>query len=237
MTTSHLIQVHDLVKVYGAGHTAVRAVDGVSLALDAGEIVLITGPSGSGKTTLLSMMGGLLRPTSGHVRLDGIDITKLGEAELPAVRARHIGFVFQGFNLLSSFNAEENIVFPSTLVSGASRADARRRAAALLERLGLSHRARHLPRDLSGGEMQRVAVARALINEPRIILADEPTGNLDSTTEREILRLLDELHAAGNTIVLVTHEPTIAARCPRVLRLADGCLVHDGPSGGAEARE
>ncbi|MBI4300178.1 MAG: ABC transporter ATP-binding protein [Chloroflexi bacterium] len=175
MSGKSAVRAIGLTKVYGSGHTAVLAVDNVSLEVDKGELVLIMGPSGSGKTTLLSMLGGLLRPTSGQIFVNGTEVTGLSESRLPEVRAREIGFIFQAFNLLSSLTVEENILFPASLVPGSAKA-VRRRTAELLERLGLSHRRRYLPRDLSGGEKQRVAIARALINDTKLILADEPIG-------------------------------------------------------------
>lgn len=225
MTNNSVIRVEELVKVYGTGRTAVRAVDGVSLAIDPGEIVLIAGPSGSGKTTLLSMIGGLLRPTSGKIYVGDHEITGLDERRLPALRAQHIGFVFQAFNLLTSLTARENILFPSTLVSGGTGAGARGRADELMERLGLSGRGHHLPRDLSGGEMQRVAVARALINEPRVILADEPTGNLDSKRGHEVMMILHDIaRDEDRTILVVTHDPRVEDIADRILWLEDGQL-------------
>ncbi|MBI4219285.1 MAG: ATP-binding cassette domain-containing protein [Chloroflexi bacterium] len=211
-----------LTKVFGSGEAAVRAVDDVSLAVLRGELVLISGPSGSGKTTLLSMLGGLLRPTSGRVVIDGTDITALGESHLPNIRARRIGFIFQAFNLISSLTAEENVMFPASLAP-ARPVGARPRARALLEKFGLGRRARHLPRDLSGGEKQRVAIARALINDPELILADEPTGNLDSKSGYDVMmRLYDLAKDERRTVVIVTHNPVLQRLADRVLWLEDG---------------
>ena len=213
-----------LTKVYGSGPAALAAVDGVSLDVGKGELVLIMGPSGSGKTTLLSMLGGLLRPTSGRIFLNGVEITSLDEARLPVVRAREIGFIFQAFNLLSSLTVEENVLFPASLLSGDRKAS-RRRAAELVERLGLRERRRHLPRDLSGGEKQRTAIARALINEPRLVLADEPTGNLDSKTGYQVMMLLHDIaRDEGRTVVIVTHNPLLEPVADRILWLEDGKL-------------
>lgn len=226
-TGTAILAAEDLTKVYGSGEAAVRAVDLVSLAVPRGELVLISGPSGSGKTTLLSMLGGLLRPTSGRVFIDGIEITSLGESRLPEIRARRIGFVFQAFNLLSSLTAEENVMFPASLATGRNERalPARARAKALLEKLGLGARGRHLPRDLSGGEKQRVAIARALINEPDLILADEPTGNLDSKSGYDVMmRLYDLAKDEGRTVVIVTHNPVLQGLADRVLWLEDGHL-------------
>jgi putative ABC transport system ATP-binding protein len=213
-----------LVKTFGAGHTAVRAVDDVTIELCRGEMVLVTGPSGSGKTTLLSMLGGLLRPTSGRTVIDGTDITTLNETELPRVRARSVGFIFQTFNLLEALTAEENILFPARLVrdgwSGAGK-----RADTLIERLGLGARRRSLPRTLSGGEQQRVAIARALINAPPLILADEPTGNLDSANGQEVMMILHDIaRDEGRSVILVAHDPRVEDVADRILWLEDGAL-------------
>ncbi|MBI4336321.1 MAG: ATP-binding cassette domain-containing protein [Chloroflexi bacterium] len=222
MREKSIVRATGLTKVYGSGHTAVRAVDNVSLDVREGELVLIMGPSGSGKTTLLSMLGGLLRPTSGHIFINGVEITTLSEARLPDIRAREIGFIFQAFNLLSSLTAEENILFPAGLVPGGDRR-ARQRASELLDRLALSPRRRHLPRDLSGGEKQRVAIARALINSPRLILADEPTGNLDSKTGHEVMMILHDIaRDEGRTVIIVTHDPRLEDVADRILWLEDG---------------
>jgi putative ABC transport system ATP-binding protein len=213
-----------LVKTFGAGRTAVRAVDDVTIELRRGEMVLVTGPSGSGKTTLLSMLGGLLRPTSGRTVIDGTDITALNETELPRVRARSVGFIFQTFNLLEALTAEENILFPARLIrdgwSGAGK-----RADALIERLGLGARRRSLPRTLSGGEQQRVAIARALINAPPLILADEPTGNLDSANGQEVMMILHDIaRDEGRSVILVAHDPRVEDVADRILWLEDGAL-------------
>jgi putative ABC transport system ATP-binding protein len=221
---SALVAATGLTKVFGTGHSAVRAVTDVSLDVARGELVLIMGPSGSGKTTLLSMIGGLLRPSSGRVVLDGVDVTALSEFELPAVRARKIGFVFQAFNLLASLTAEENVLFPAQLVPGGVKA-ARGRARALLERLDLAERRTFLPEDLSGGEKQRVAIARALINDPPIILADEPTGNLDSQHGQEVTMILhDVARDEGRSVIIVTHDPRVEDVADRILWLEDGAL-------------
>jgi putative ABC transport system ATP-binding protein len=215
------IETTELTKIYGSGQAAVRAVDGVSIAVERARLVLIMGPSGSGKTTLLSMLGGLLRPTSGQILVDGVDITMLKESQLPALRAQRIGFIFQAFNLLSSLTAEENILFPASLVP--KTGDARQRSKELMERLRLEHRTTHTPRDLSGGEKQRVAIARALINNPEIILADEPTGNLDSKSSHEVMMILyDLVKDEGRTVVVVTHNPVLEEMADKVLWIEDG---------------
>lgn len=224
MNQRNVVQAINLTKIYGSGNTAVRAVDDVSLEVRESELVLIMGPSGSGKTTLLSMLGGLLRPTSGRIVIDGTEITALSEARLPEIRARQIGFIFQAFNLLSSLTAEENVLFPASLVPEGKGA-ARQRALELLDRLELSHRRHHRPRDLSGGEKQRVAIARALVNDPRLILADEPTGNLDSKSGYQVMMILyDIAKDQGRTVVIVTHNPLLEEMADRVLWIEDGKL-------------
>lgn len=213
---------HQLVKTFGSGHTEVRAVDDVSIEIARGELVLIMGPSGSGKTTLISMLGGLLRPTSGQVVLDGTNVTELEEAQLPRVRARKIGFVFQTFNLLEALTVEENILFPSRLVESGTTAG-KARCDALIERLNLERRRHALPRTLSGGEKQRVAIARALVNAPPVILADEPTGNLDSANGQEVMMILhDFARDEGRAVILVTHDPRVEDVADRILWLEDG---------------
>lgn len=224
MDRNVVLSASGLTKIYGSGAGAVRAVDDVSLSVKEGELVLIMGPSGSGKTTLLSMLGGLLRPTSGQIVIGGTEITTLTESRLPDIRAREIGFIFQAFNLLPSLTAEENIMFPASLVPGQME-PARKRLPELLERLGLSHRRRHLPKDLSGGEKQRAAVARALINGPKLILADEPTGNLDSKSGHQVMMILyDIAKDEGRTVVIVTHNPQLEDVADRILWLEDGKL-------------
>ena len=224
MSGQPVIRTTGLTKVFGAGRTEVRAVDNIYLDVFPGELVLIMGPSGSGKTTLLSMIGGLLHPSSGHILLEGVDIAALDESRLPDVRARKIGFIFQAFNLLSSLTVEENILFPAQLVPGGVRA-ARSRAGALLDRLGLNARRDFLPKDLSGGEKQRVAIGRALINEPMLILADEPTGNLDSKHGQEMMMILhDIVRDEGRSVLIVTHDPRVEDVADRILWLEDGVL-------------
>ena len=219
-----LLRARELVKVYGAGGSAVRAVDNVSLELARGELVLIMGPSGSGKTTLLSMLGGLLRPTSGQIEIAGVELAGLRERDLGHVRARKIGFVFQAFNLLSSLTVEENVLFPAHLAGLAGR-DARDRAQRLLTRLRLTERRHALPRTLSGGEKQRVAIARALINDPPLILADEPTGNLDSERGQEVVMILHDLaRDEGRGVLIVTHDPRVEVVADRILWIEDGVL-------------
>ncbi len=224
MTEAAVLKAENVSKIFGSGHTEVRAVDDVSLEIMPGELVLIMGPSGSGKTTLLSMLGGLLKPTAGTIRIDGQTITEMDESQLPAVRARSVGFIFQAFNLLEALTVEENILFPAQLAPGGV-AGARARAHELIERLGLTDRRRALPSTLSGGEKQRVAIARALINQPRVIFADEPTGNLDSKSGQEVMMILWEIaRDSGCAIVLVTHDQRVEEISDRVLWLEDGSL-------------
>lgn len=211
-----------LVKTFGSGRTEVRAVDDVSIEILRGELVLIMGPSGSGKTTLISMLGGLLHPTSGRVVIDGDVITELSESKLPRVRAHKIGFVFQAFNLLEALTVEENILFPARLVKE-GMAVAKERGDALMERLRINDRRHALPRTLSGGEKQRVAIARALINAPPVILADEPTGNLDSANGQEVMMILHDIaRDEGRAIILVSHDPRVEDVADRILWLEDG---------------
>ncbi len=209
------------------GAETIAALDGVTFRVDAGEYVAIMGPSGSGKSTLMNVLGCMDKPTAGTYRLDGRDVSALSDDALSEARNRHIGFVFQNFQLLSRASALRNVELP-LLYRGVARRRRRRMAEEALERVGLHDRMKHQPHELSGGQRQRVAIARALVGSPTLLLADEPSGNLDSSTEREIMALFDELHAAGHTIVVVTHEPSIAARCPRAVRLADGRVVADG---------
>jgi putative ABC transport system ATP-binding protein len=224
MAQQIVLSGENLAKTFGTGHAAVRAVDGVSVDVRRGEMVLVMGPSGSGKTTLLSMLGGLLRPTSGRVVIDGTDITALTESTLPRIRARSIGFVFQAFNLLEALTVEENILFPARLLRH-DWTGALRRADALIERLALGQRRRSLPRTLSGGEQQRVAIARALINAPPVILADEPTGNLDSANGQEVMMILHDIaRDEGRAVILVTHDPRVEDVADRILWLEDGAL-------------
>lgn len=219
-----LIECTDLRKVFHLGDQEVRALDGVSFRIDEGEQVAVVGASGSGKSTLLQILGCLEAPDGGSYRLDGRDVAGLGEDALAAVRNNKIGFVFQTFHLLPRATALENVELPLLYAGGMGSREIRRRALETLERMGLSDRVRHLPQQLSGGQRQRVAIARALVTEPRILLADEPTGNLDSRTGQEILDLFDELNAQGRTLIIVTHDPGVAGRCRRRLTMRDGRL-------------
>jgi putative ABC transport system ATP-binding protein len=223
-----LIELSDVARYYQMGDQRIAALDGVTFAIEAGELVAIVGTSGSGKSTLLNILGCLDTPSHGQYRLAGRDVQALSDDDRAIARNRQIGFVFQSFQLLHRATAQKNVALP--LVYRGIRARERgRRAAQALERVGLADRMHHRPYQLSGGQRQRTAIARALVGEPSLLLCDEPTGNLDSTTSEEILSLFHRLHAEGNTILIVTHEPAIAARCPRAIRLADGKILADGP--------
>jgi putative ABC transport system ATP-binding protein len=221
-----LIDIRDITKVYVMGQEQVHALSGVTLGVDRGEYVAIMGPSGSGKSTLMNLIGCLDTPTSGSYVLNGREVARMTDDELAAIRNQEIGFVFQTFNLLPRTNALQQVELP-LVYSGLARKDRRERAIQALAAVGLSDRMNHMPNEMSGGQRQRVAIARALINDPSILLADEPTGNLDSQTGAEIMTLFDELNQRGNTIVLVTHEEDIAAHARRVVRLLDGKVRDD----------
>ncbi len=230
-----LISIQDLTKTYSLGENTVHALRGVSLEIERGEFVAITGPSGSGKSTMMHILGCLDRPTSGKFLLGGRDVSNLTRDELAEIRNTQIGFVFQGFNLLPRTTAVENVEVP-LLYSRPVRAAAERRSRALkaLTAMGLADRAEHHPSQLSGGQQQRVAIARALVNEPDLLLADEPTGNLDAQSAAEVMRLLQELNRSGRTIVLVTHDPAMAANARRTVRLDGGRIVGDDRRTGLE---
>lgn len=224
-----IISAQGVSKVFGSGHTAVKAVDRVDLTVEPGDIVLIMGPSGSGKTTLLSMLGTLMRPSTGTIVVDGLNLSSLDSAALARLRLRRFGFVFQSFNLLSALTAEENVMLP-LLTAGIPRKEARKRAREALAELSLADRLQSLPRNLSGGEKQRVAVARALANDPGLILADEPTANLDSRTGSEVTLLLCRIACRDNrAVVIVSHDPRLRTAAKRVITIEDGRLVHEEP--------
>jgi len=222
-----IVEAENLTKVYRLGLTEVPALRGVDLSVEAGEFVAVMGRSGSGKSTLLNLLGCLDRPTEGRVWLDGLEVTALSRRRLPRIRQQMVGFVFQQFNLLPGLTALENVMLPLRY-SRVGRAEGRRRARALLERVGLAERGHHRPAELSGGEQQRVAVARALVNEPAIVLADEPTGELDTHTAGEIMALLHDLNQSqGQTFICVTHDPGVAERTQRTIYLSDGLVSHE----------
>jgi putative ABC transport system ATP-binding protein len=221
-----MIELEAVSKVYKAGDIEVRALDSVDLAIDDGDLVAIMGPSGSGKSTMMNILGCLDVPTEGRYRLDGVDVGRLGDNRLADIRNRSIGFVFQSFNLIPRTSAARNVELP-LVYSGTPRKARRARATKALERVGLADRVQHMPNELSGGQQQRVAIARALVTDPTMILADEPTGNLDSTSTLEIMQLVVELNDTGRTIVLITHEEDVARFAKRVVRLHDGRVVSD----------
>ncbi|MBK9926190.1 MAG: ABC transporter ATP-binding protein [Anaerolineales bacterium] len=222
-----MIRAEELTKVYQMGETEVRALDGASFTIEKGEMVAIMGPSGSGKSTLMSIIGCLDVPTSGRYTLDSVAVENVGETELAEIRGRKIGFVFQQFNLLSRTSALENVMLPLTY-AGVSGKERNTRAMKALERVGLGGRTQHAPNELSGGQQQRVAIARALVNEPAIILADEPTGALDSKTGVEIMDLFQSLYRdSGQTVILVTHDAYVARHTNRIIKISDGRIVSD----------
>ncbi len=222
-----LIELADVHKIYHMGATDVRALDGVDLKIGAGEFVSITGPSGSGKSTMMGILGCLDRPTKGSYYLDGLLVGKLSESQLAETRNQRIGFVFQTFNLLARVSAAENVAVP---LFYARRIRTHEAAMAALQKVGLAERARHVPAELSGGERQRVAIARAIVNNPKVILADEPTGNLDTRTGAQIMQIFHQLHQQGVTVVIVTHEHDVAVQAQRIVQMRDGKIVHDGPT-------
>jgi ABC-type lipoprotein export system ATPase subunit len=226
MTNTLMVQARGLRKEYGKDAALVRAVDNVDLDVAAGETVAVMGPSGCGKSTLLHLLGGLDRASAGRLWLAGQRIDQMSERGMAALRRDSVGFVFQAFHLMDELTSVENIELPALLAGRSPRA-ARRRAVELLDQVGLADRARHLPSQLSGGQRQRVAIARALTNEPLVVLADEPTGNLDSEATMDVLRLLESLHTAGQTVVIVTHDSRIAATADRLISMRDGAFVDD----------
>lgn len=220
------VEAVGLQRVYASGRATIAALDGITLGIRRGEFVAVMGPSGSGKSTFLNVVAGLERPTGGTVRVDGEDLATLDEEALARHRSKRVGMVFQAFNLLARFRVVENVALPLAF-AGVPAAERMRRARAMLERLGMGSRAEHRSNELSGGELQRAAVARALIADPAILLADEPTGNLDSVNGAALIALFEELHAQGQTVLLVTHDPQIAAHAERTIRMRDGRVVEE----------
>jgi len=225
---SSTLELRQVRKTYATGHLEVEALRGITMRVEEGEYVALMGPSGSGKSTLMHILGCLDVPTAGTYELAGTDVSAMSEVELAEVRNQRIGFVFQGFNLLPSMSAARNVELP-LVYAGVGRNERRARAATALDRVGLGDRVEHRPGELSGGQQQRVAVARALVTDPALILADEPTGNLDSRSTADVLGLFAELHASGRTIMLITHEPDVAAAAQRTVRIRDGLLEQPVP--------
>ena len=234
---AHLIEIRDLRKTYVIGEEPVHALDGVTLAIDEGEFVAIMGSSGSGKSTMLNILGCLDVPTSGSYLLDGIEVASRSRAELARIRNRKLGFVFQNFNLLPRTSALENVELPDLYMGRFSRRERRERAMSLLERVGLKGREMHTPAQLSGGQQQRVAIARALMNDPPVVFADEPTGNLDTKSSVEIMNLFAALSGEGITIVMVTHEDDIAAYARRHVVMRDGRVMRDDRGAGPKSQD
>ena len=230
----HLIELRDVYKIYQMGDEAVHALDGISLTVDPGEFVAIVGQSGSGKSTAMNIIGCLDVPTSGTYHLAGVDVSTMDDDQQAEIRNKMLGFIFQQYNLIPKLNVLENVELP-LLYGGVPAAERHRRAMESLERVGLADKCKNLPSQLSGGQQQRASIARALAGDPAVILADEPTGALDSHTGREVLTMLQQLHAAGNTVVLITHDNSIAVQAQRIIRLEDGRVVYDGDATAPEA--
>ena len=229
-----LIVFDHIYKIYQMGDTEVRAADDISFSIKEGEFVAIVGQSGSGKSTCMNIIGALDVPTDGRYYLGGVDVSTMNDNRLATIRNEMLGFIFQQYNLIPKLTVLENVELP-LLYAGYSKKERRKMALAALERVGLSDKAKNLPSQLSGGQQQRVSIARALAGNPSVILADEPTGALDSRTGREVLEFLQKLHSEGNTIVLITHDNSIAVKAERIIRLQDGKVVYDGPSNAPEA--
>ncbi len=221
-----LVQIEDMCKIYNPGENEVRALDHVSVSIEEGEFVAIIGQSGSGKSTLMNMLGCLDVPTSGRYILNGQDVSRLNDDELSDIRNQEIGFIFQGFNLIPNLTALENVELP-LIYRGVGRSERNELSHRALEKVGLGHRIHHKPSEMSGGQQQRVAIARAIAQAPPVILADEPTGNLDSRSTQEIMEILRELHGEGRTVILITHDDEIAARAKRVIKIKDGRIESD----------
>ena len=230
----HLIELKDVYKIYQMGEETVHALDGVSLTIDQGEFVAIVGSSGSGKSTAMNIIGCLDVPTTGTYHLGGIDVSTMDDDQQAEIRNKMLGFIFQQYNLIPKLSVLENVELP-LLYAGLDAAERRERAMSSLARVGLRDKCKNLPSQLSGGQQQRVSIARALAGDPAVILADEPTGALDSHTGREVLTMLQQLHAAGNTVVLITHDNSIAVQAQRIIRLEDGHVVYDGDASAPEA--
>ncbi len=226
MNNAPIIELRGIVKVYTSGPLELEVLHGLDLTIERGEYVAIMGPSGSGKSTLMNLVGCLDRPSRGSYQLEGVDVAELDDNALAAIRLRKLGFVFQGYNLLGRADAMNNVALP-LFYAGFGAKERRERAMAMLAEVGLADRARHKPSELSGGQQQRVAIARALANDPAVLLADEPTGNLDSATSEELLQLFSKLHGKGRTILMVTHDEGVAAHARRIVRLRDGNVVAD----------
>ena len=231
---SHLIELKDVYKIYHMGEETVHALDGINLTVDKGEFVAIVGSSGSGKSTAMNIIGCLDVPTSGSYHLGGIDVSTMEDDQQAEIRNKMLGFIFQQYNLIPKLTVLENVELP-LLYAGLPASERRERAVRALERVGLESKQRNLPSQLSGGQQQRVSIARALAGTPSVILADEPTGALDSHTGREVLTMLQQLHAAGNTVVLITHDNSIAVQAQRIIRLEDGHVIYDGDASAPEA--
>ncbi len=225
----HLIELRNVYKIYHMGDSTVRALDGVNIAVNPGEFVAIVGQSGSGKSTAMNIIGCLDVPTSGQYFLGGVDVSTMEDDQQAAIRNKMLGFIFQQYNLIAKLNVQENVELP-LLYAGVSESQRKKQARASLERVGLLEKAKNRPNQLSGGQQQRVSIARALAGSPSVILADEPTGALDSKTGREVLAFLKDLHKEGNTVVLITHDNAIAKKADRIIRLQDGIVTYDGDS-------
>ena len=224
-----MIELRNLYKIYGSGENEVRALDGINLTINKGEFVAIVGQSGSGKSTCMNIIGCLDVPTSGQYILEGIDVSTMHDDRLSEIRNKKLGFIFQQYNLIQGISILENVELP-LLYAGLSKAERKEKAMKALSRVGIQAKAKNFPSQLSGGQQQRVSIARALAGNPSVILADEPTGTLDSKTGKEVLRFLQELHSEGNNIVLITHDNSIARKAKRIVRLSDGKIIYDGPS-------
>ena len=230
----HLIELRDVYKIYQMGDTAVHALDGVTLTVDRGEFVAIVGQSGSGKSTAMNIIGCLDVPTSGTYHLGGVDVSTMDDDQQAEIRNRMLGFIFQQYNLIPKLNVLENVELP-LLFAGLPASERKERARSALERVGLGDKCKNLPAQLSGGQQQRVSIARALAGNPSVILADEPTGALDSRTGRDVLNFLQKLNAEGDTVVLITHDNSIAVRAKRIVRLQDGRIIYDGDAHDPQA--